>query len=72
MREHKPEFVVFYSPDSTYCAAWNAIAGRELVRDGPVDVDGTTCVVTYHPNGKWAKAYWAEMGSRLRSFRIGS
>jgi hypothetical protein len=67
----KPEFVVFYSPDDSKdhkcVTAWNAITGKQLVRDEPVVVGRTVCLMTYHPNGEWSKKYWEEMGHRLRS-----
>ncbi|HEY1428078.1 MAG TPA: hypothetical protein VGF18_00765 [Candidatus Tumulicola sp.] len=63
----KPRFVVFYSPDKRYTEAWNEIAGVRLDRDTPTRHEGTVFVVTYHPNGQWKKAYWTEMGRRLRS-----
>jgi hypothetical protein len=62
LESHKPEFVVFYSPDNgpsrRYVDAWNAITGQSLVRDVPVRVGRTICVMTYHPNGERSKAYW--------------
>jgi hypothetical protein len=71
MIEHKPQFAVFYSPDADYRGAWNAIAGRELIRDEPVAISGTACVVTYHPNGERSKKYWSDLGNKLRAFRAG-
>ena len=67
---HQPEFAVFYSPDNgrdrRYVDAWNAITKTTLVRDEPVLVGRTACVMTYHPNGKWAKAYWTSIADALR------
>jgi hypothetical protein len=62
----KPRFVVFYSPDRRYLNAWEQIANCELRRDEPKMVNGSVCIVTYHPNGKWSKAYWAHIGRQLR------
>ena len=66
MLQHAPRFVVFYSPDSRYRVAWSKIAGRELSRDQPQLIGRTVCVVTYHPNGKWDKAYRRDMGAKMR------
>lgn len=67
---YQPEFAVFYSPDNSrdrrYVDAWNAIAGTTLVRDVPVLVGRTACVMTYHPNGAWSKAYWRRIAMALR------
>lgn len=74
LREHKPEFVVFYSPDNgkerRYLDAWCVIAGMPLIRDVPTRVGRTTCVVTYHPNGMWRKEYWVSLGKALRAMRL--
>lgn len=74
--QHRPEFVVFYSPDNArdrrYVAAWNAIVGTPLTRDVPVMVGPTACVMTYHPNGAWSKAYWESVGVALRRARTGT
>jgi hypothetical protein len=73
MRHHEPEFVVFYSPDNSkgrrYVDAWNAITGKTLVRDEPVVVGRTTCVMTYHPNDELSKAYWLDIADRIGSLR---
>jgi hypothetical protein len=70
---HQPEFAVFYSPDNgkerRYVDAWNAITGHILVRDVPVLVGRTACVMTYHPNGKWSKDYWRGIAETLRGAR---
>ena len=62
----KPRFVVFYSPDKRYVNAWEQIADCEFRRDEPQMVNGSVCVVTYHPNGKWSKEYWSDIGRHLR------
>jgi hypothetical protein len=71
MREHRPEFVVFYSPNNRkgrqYVDAWDAISGVTLVRDQPEVVGQTVCVMTYHPNGKWSKDYWREIADRIKA-----
>ena len=71
LREHRPDFVVFYSPDNgkerRYVDAWSAIAGAPLTRDVPVRIGQTTCVVTRHPNGQWQKEYWVSLGKTLRN-----
>jgi hypothetical protein len=71
--EHEPTFAVFYSPDNgrdrRYVDAWNAITSTTLTRDVPVMVGRTACVMTYHPNGKWSKAYWQAIAEALRSAR---
>jgi len=73
---HQPEFAVFYSPDNgrgrRYVDAWNAITGTTLVRDEPVLVGRTACVMTYHPNGKWAKTYWKSIAEALRQLPRGA
>ncbi len=66
MIENAPRYIVFYSPDPRYREAWQWIAGTQLDRDEPVMVGSTACVVTYHPNGEWSKAYWIDMGRKLR------
>jgi hypothetical protein len=70
---HQPEFAVFYSPDNgkerRYRDAWDAITGHTLVRDVPVLVGHTVCVMTYHPNGKWSKDYWRGIADTLRRVR---
>jgi hypothetical protein len=68
MLQHQPSFVVFYTPGPSYAPTWNLIAGRTLVREEPVDVDGTTCLMTYHTNYKRDRAYWIGMGQKLRAF----
>ncbi len=68
MLQHKPTFVVFYAVDPHYQAFWSLIAGHPLVREEPIDVDGTTCVMTCHPNGKWDHGYWEQTGLKLRAF----
>jgi len=69
--EHSPEFAVFYSPDNRpdrrYVDAWSAIVGTSLVRDEPVLVGRTACVMTYHPNGAWSKAYWEKIARVLKA-----
>ena len=71
-----PQFVVFYSPDKRpdrlYVDAWNAIAGTTLQRDTPVIVGRTACVMTYHPNYKRDKQYWATIAASLRAAREAS
>jgi hypothetical protein len=67
MRQHNPRFLVFYSPAPVYQKSWAAIAGVSLARDVPVVVGKTVCLMTYHPNGEWSKAYWAERGRQLRT-----
>ena len=67
LSQFKPRFVVFYSPNPQYRAAWNEISGVALEGDKPVLIDRTAAVVTYHPNGEWSKAYWTSIGAELRS-----
>lgn len=70
---HRPEFAVFYSPDNSpgrrYVDAWNSVTLSKLVRDVPVLVGSTACVMTYHPNGAWSKAYWKSIAEALRACR---
>ncbi len=71
MFQHKPKFAVFYSVDNSkgnkYVDAWEAITGvNPLWREEPVMVGSTACVMTYHPNGQWSKAYWVAIGEKLR------
>jgi hypothetical protein len=70
---HQPEFAVFYSPDNSkgqrYVDSWNAVTGRTLVRDIPVMLGHTACVMTYHPNGAWSKEYWRRIADALREIR---
>ena len=65
----KPDFVVFYSVSPEYKLAWEEIAGSELPEGQPVLLESTACVRTYHPNYKWDKAYWVDIGRRLREAR---
>jgi len=71
---HQPRFAIFYSPDNgrdrRYVDAWNAITKANLVRDVPALVGRTACVMTYHPNGKWAKAYWVSIADKLRNLGL--
>jgi hypothetical protein len=68
--QNAPRFVVFYSPDPKYREAWELIAGSKLERDKPVLIGSIACIVTYHPNGEWTKAYWSDMGRTLRRLAV--
>jgi hypothetical protein len=70
LHRSSPGFVVFYSPDHRYLNLWQAIAGcTKLTAHEPVRVGQTAYVVTYHPNGKWAKSYWSNLGAKLRALQ---
>jgi hypothetical protein len=68
--EHRPRFVVLYSPDVVYREAWHRIAGQELDRDEIVSDAFSNYIMTYHPRGKWQKEYWANIGRRLRELLV--
>ncbi len=62
----RPTFVVFYSSSRSYAEAWARIAGAPLVEGRLVLVGRSVCVMTHHPQRRRDKAYWIEIGQRLR------
>ncbi len=70
LHDRRPHFVVFYSTKPAYAKAWSQIAEASLCEGKPVMIGGTAFLMSYHPQYKRGKAYWIELGQRLRRLHV--